>query len=79
MLSAAETLIYSVLALGIPVSPRGISGRVLIISVCLTGAFLFWGYCAGLTSLLTVEKYEFPIKTLLVSNSSLLNFITIKK
>ena len=39
-------------------------GRTLVLSVCVTGAIVFWAYNAGLTSLLTVENIVFPIKKL---------------
>ena len=41
-----------------------VTGRTLVLSVCVTGAIVFWAYNAGLTSLLTVENIVFPIKKL---------------
>ena len=57
--------------LGIPSKPNNDSGRILCLSVCLTGAVLFWSYSAGLVSYLTVEKYDFPINSMQVSGMQL--------
>jgi len=60
---------YSFLALDIPIKPRGVPRRILIFSVCLTGALLYWSYSACLVSFLTAEKIIFPITSLSVSFS----------
>ena len=67
LLESAATAFYSLLGLGIPSKPRNSSGRILCLSVCLTGAVLFWSYSAGLVSYLTVETYDLPINSLQVS------------
>ena len=61
--TAFETVYFSVLAQDIPIYPRGIPGRVLILTTCVTGALLFWSYSASLVSFLTIEKIDFPIKS----------------
>ena len=58
---------YSFLGQGIPPVPKGLSGRILIFSICLTGGLFFWSYSAGLVSFLTIEKFEFPVQTVEVS------------
>ncbi len=67
ILDSTSTVFYSFIGLDIPVEPKQISGRILCLSICLTGAILFWSYSAGLVSFLTFEKYNFPIKSLQVS------------
>lgn len=42
----------------------GVPGRILVFSVCICGAIVFWGYNAGLVSMLTVDHIVFPIKTM---------------
>ena len=61
--TAFETVYFSFLAQDIPIYPRGIPGRVLILTTCVTGALLFWSYSASLVSFLTFEKIDFPIKS----------------
>ena len=41
----------------------------------MTGALVYWSYCAGLTSFLTVEKYEYPIKSMEASSHLLLVYV----
>ena len=62
-----ETIFYSFIGLAIPLDPIKISHRILIISICLTGGLLFWSYSAGLVSFLTVEKFDYPVKSFNVS------------
>ena len=57
------TVYYSFIGQGIPIRPTGISHRILVLSICLTGGILFWSYSAGLVSFLTVEKFDYPIKS----------------
>ena len=71
ILESAATAFYSLLGLGIPSKPNNDSGRILCLSICLTGAVLFWSYSAGLVSYLTVEKYDFPINSMQVSRMQL--------
>ena len=52
------------MSLSIPVEARRIPSRCLILTVCLYGAFIYWSYNAGLVSLLTVENFHWPIKSL---------------
>lgn len=52
------------MSLSIPVEARRMPSRVLIFTVCLYGAFIYWSYNAGLVSLLTVENFYWPIKSL---------------
>ena len=62
-----STVYYSFIGQGIPIQPTGISHRILVLSICLTGGILFWSYSAGLVSFLTVEKFNFPVKSYTVS------------
>ncbi len=62
-----STVFNSFIGQGIPISPTGISHRILVLSICLTGGLLFWSYSAGLVSFLTVEKFDYPIKNYRVS------------
>jgi hypothetical protein len=39
----------------------------LLISICVTAAVIFWGFQAGVVSVLTVEVVDYPIKTLKVA------------
>jgi hypothetical protein len=59
--NALATVFFSFLALEIPIKPSGIPRKIVILSVCLTGALLYWSYCACLVSFLTAEKIIFPI------------------
>jgi hypothetical protein len=43
-----------------------LSVRILLISTCLTGALVMWGFNAGIVSVLTVETTAFPIRNLQV-------------
>jgi hypothetical protein len=67
-MDSMATVFYSFIAQDIPTEPSSVSGRILVLSVCINGGVLFWSYSAGLVSFLTVEKYEYPIKTLNVSS-----------
>jgi len=58
-----EAVFFSLIGQGIEHVPRGIHNRILLISICFTGAIVYWSYCAGLVSFLTIEKYDFPIKS----------------
>ncbi len=57
-----STVFLSSVALSIPVDPVKVPGRILVFSVCLGCAVVFWAYNAGLVSLLTVDNYVYPIK-----------------
>jgi len=47
---------------------KGVPSRILIFSLCVTGALLFWSYSACLTSFLAAEKLTFPITSFSVSD-----------
>jgi hypothetical protein len=64
---SAEAIFFSLIGQGIELIPRRIYMKILLLSICVTGAIVYWSYCAGLVSTLTVENYEFPIKTFQVS------------
>ena len=57
-------LFNSLLALGLSVEPKTKTTKILCFSICMTGALAFWSYSAALISFMTVEKSEYPIKTL---------------
>jgi hypothetical protein len=58
-----ETIFFSFIGQGVPINPNGLTGRVLLLSVSITGAVIFWSYSAGLVSFLTVDKIDFKINT----------------
>ena len=66
------TVYLSLMALSIPVEGRRLPSRCLILSVSLTGALVYWAYNAGLVSLLTVEHFNLPVRSLndIVANPS---------
>ena len=64
---SAEAIFCSLIGQGIEIIPTRTYMRILLLSVCVTGAIVYWSYCAGLVSTLTVENYEYPIKAFPVS------------
>jgi hypothetical protein len=58
-----ETVFFSFIGQGVPINPNRLTGRVLLFSVSITGAVIFWSYSAGLVSFLTVDKIDFKINT----------------
>ena len=54
----------AMVTLSLPIEGKRIPGRILIFTVCLTGALKWWSFSAGLTSTLTINEYVYPIKTL---------------
>jgi hypothetical protein len=70
--TSTTTVLLSLIGQSIPVSnPRRLSLRILLISICVTAAVIFWGFQAGVVSVLTVEVVDYPIKTLKVSRKYL--------
>jgi hypothetical protein len=65
--NSSGTVFFSFIGLGTETDPKSLSSRILLISIYITGAILFWSYSAVLVSFLTVEKIDFPIKTFKVS------------
>jgi hypothetical protein len=57
-------VLLSHIGLSLSMSPKKVSTRISVLTVCTTGMVLFWVYNSGLTSFLTVEKVDLPIKTL---------------
>ena len=51
-------------ALGIENDVKKPSYRIIIFSVCLFGTFVYWSYCAVLTSLLTISDTPLKINKL---------------
>jgi hypothetical protein len=72
------TIFFSFIAQDIPVDPKRSSGRILIFTTCLTGAFLLWSYSASLISFLTIENVNFPIKSFQVRFFTKLCHLNIK-
>ena len=64
---SAEAVFYSLIGQGVEINPKGMNVRIILFLICVTGAIVYWSYCAGLVSSLTVEKYDFPIKSFPVS------------
>ena len=62
-----EAVFFSLIGQNIELSPRGIHTRITLLSIGVTGAIIYWSYCAGLVSFLTIESYDFPIKSFTVS------------
>ena len=61
----STTIVFlAMLAKPIPADPKTIPARILLVSACITGAMVFWSYNAVLTSYLTVEKINYPIRSL---------------
>ena len=58
-----ETVFFSFIGQGVPINPNGLTGRVLLFSVSITGAIIFWSYSAGLVSFITFDKIDFIINT----------------
>ena len=54
----------SFLALNIPKYPNRAPGRIFVLNILLLGAITYWSYNAILVSLVTVEKFTFPIQSL---------------
>ena len=59
-----STVLLAFVGLGITVNPRGLPGRILVLTVCLTGSIVWWAYNAGLVSHLTFDTINYPIGTL---------------
>ena len=62
--TSIATVFLSFMALEIPVEPNRVPGRALVLTVCISGALVFWSYNAGLVSLLTVDNIQFPVKSM---------------
>lgn len=61
---SVATVWLGLLALEIPVAPNRMPGRILVFTVSIYGALVFWAYNAGLVSLLTAETFVYPIKSM---------------
>ncbi len=64
---SVEAVFLSLIGQGIEIIPKQIPMRILFLSICVSGAIVYWSYCAGLVSTLTVENYEIPIQKFPVS------------
>lgn len=62
--STFATVAGGMLALSIPIQFKRIPGRILMLTVCVTGALIIWSYSAGLISYLTIHNYIYPIHRL---------------
>jgi hypothetical protein len=62
-----EAVFYSLIGQNIEIIAKGVHTRIALLSICVTGSIILWSYCAGLVSFLTIEKYDFPIKSFSVS------------
>lgn len=54
----------SFLALNIPEYPKRIPGRIFTFNILILGALTYWSYNAILVSLVTVDKFSYPITKL---------------
>ena len=52
------------IGLSLSLSPKKVSTKISLLTVCMTGMMIFWVYNSGLTSVLTVDKVDVPIKSL---------------
>ena len=68
ILESCSVICLCLIGYSVFVKPRKMPGQILILNVCVTEAIAFWSYNAGLVSFLTVETYEYPVQTLLVSD-----------
>ncbi|TRY78616.1 hypothetical protein TCAL_12146, partial [Tigriopus californicus] len=62
-----ESLCSTLMAVGglsVPEAPVKLSSRILFLSFCIFGALVYWSYNAILVSLLAIDKYNIPIKSL---------------
>ena len=57
----------SLLAKEIWISPKRLPGKIFILTLGLTGAIISYSYNAGLVSLLSVEIFWYPIKSIEVN------------
>ena len=64
LMASFATVCLSFLALPVPVNANRVPARILVFTVCMTGALVFWAYNAVLISLLTVAKNDLPINSL---------------
>jgi hypothetical protein len=74
---STATVLLAVVGQTVPIVGKILSIRILLISTCLTGAFVIWGFNAGIVSVLTVENVAFPVKNFQVVKSQII--ITNKK
>ena len=51
-------------ALSVPESPQMISSRTVFLSFCVFGAVVYWSYNAVLVSLLAIDNFALPVKSL---------------
>ena len=56
-------VLLSHIGLSLSLSPKNVSTRISLLTVCMTGMVIFWVYNSGLTSVLTVDKADLPIKS----------------
>jgi hypothetical protein len=57
-------VLLSHIGLSLSLNPKKISTRISLLTVCMSGMVLLWIYNSGLTSVLTVDKVDMPIKSL---------------
>jgi len=64
--SSSATVLLALIGQSIPIVAKFLTVRILVISTCVTGALVLWGFQAGIVSVLTVDNKVFFIKTLKV-------------
>ena len=68
--SISGIVFLSLLAKEIWISPKRLPGKIFILTLGLTGAIISYSYNAGLVSLLSVEIFWYPIKSIEVNKNS---------
>ena len=71
ILTSLGMVLCAFTAIGMPTSPQKSPGRILVLTILLTGTVLYWSFNAGLVSQLSVQVTSYPIKSLddLVTNT----------
>jgi hypothetical protein len=68
--SSLATVLLALIGQSGPIERTNMSVRTLVLTTCLTGAMVLWGFNAGIVSVLTVENNIFPIKSLQVEKAT---------
>ena len=64
--ASLATVLLALIGQSVPIERTNLSVRTLVLTTCLTGAMILWGFNAGIVSVLTVENNVFPIKSIQV-------------
>ena len=65
--ASLASVLWSLIGQSIAIdNPERLSLRILVISMLITSSVIFWGFQAGIVSVLTVDFVDYPIKSLKV-------------